>query len=74
MSRQAKTVLDLAYRHNHLRFARVTMVENALREYRPTKLEAAIHVMSLHEEIVSIQRAAAVPKPHRRRLSADHIR
>jgi len=31
MSRQAQTVLDLTYRHNHLRFARVMMLENALK-------------------------------------------
>src|ERR1700722_9567351 len=75
MSRQAQTVLDLTYRHNHLRFARVMMVENALKEYRPTKLQAAIDAMdSLREEIVSLQRAAAIPQPHRYRLSADHIR
>jgi len=60
MSTQAQTVLNLTYRHNHLRLARVTMVENALKEYRPTKLEAAIDAMdSLREEIVSLQRAAA---------------
>jgi lysophospholipase L1-like esterase len=75
MSRQGQTVLDLTYRHNHLRFARVMMVENALKEYRPTKLQAAIDAMdSLREEIVSLQRAAAIPKPHRYHLSADHIR
>jgi hypothetical protein len=75
MSRQAQTVLDLTYRHNHLRFARVTMVENALKEYRPTKLQAAIDAMdSLREEIVPLQRAAAIPKPHHYRLSANHIR
>lgn len=75
MSRQAQKVLDLTYRHNHLRFARVMMVENALKECRPTKLQAAIDAMdSLREEIVSLQRAAAIPQPHRYRLSADHIR
>jgi lysophospholipase L1-like esterase len=31
MLRQAQTVLDLTYRHNHLRFARLMMVENALK-------------------------------------------
>jgi hypothetical protein len=51
------------------------MVENALKEYRPAKLEAAIYAMdSLHEEIVSLQRAAAIPKPHRYRLTADQAR
>jgi hypothetical protein len=50
-------------------------VENALKEYRPTKLQAAIDALdSLREEIVSLQRAAAIPKPHRYRLSVDHIR
>jgi lysophospholipase L1-like esterase len=75
MARQAQIVLDLTYRHNHLRFARVMMVENALKEYRPTELQAAIDAMdSLREEIVSLQRSAAIPKPHRYRLTADHIR
>jgi hypothetical protein len=75
MARQAQTVLDLTYRHNHLRFARVMMVENALNEYHPTKWQAAIDDMdSLREEIVSLQRAAAIPKPRRYQLSADHIR
>jgi hypothetical protein len=51
------------------------IVESALKEYRPTKLQAAIDAMdSLREEIVSSQRAAAIPKPHRYRLSADHFR
>src|SRR6202035_3282161 len=31
MSRQARNVLDLTYRRNHLRFARMMMVENALK-------------------------------------------
>ena len=71
MSRQAQTVLDLAYRHNHLRFARMMMVENALKEYHPARLQAAVDAMdSLHEEIVALERAAAVPKLHRYRLTA----
>jgi lysophospholipase L1-like esterase len=70
MSRQAKTVLDLTYRHNHLRYARLMMVENALKEYHPVKLKSAIEAMdSLHDEIVSMQRAAAIPKPHRYRVT-----
>ena len=49
--------------------------ENALKEYRPPKLQAAIDAMdSLREEIVSLQRPAAIPKPHRHRLSTDQIR
>ena len=71
MSRQAKTVLDLTYRHNHLRYARLMMVENALKEYHPAKLKSAIDAMdSLHEEIVSMQREAAIPKAHRYRVTA----
>lgn len=70
MWRQAQTVLDLTYRHNNLRFARTMMVEYALRDYHPARLPAAIGAMdSLHEEIVSMQRAAAIPKPHRYRLT-----
>jgi hypothetical protein len=35
------------------------MVENALKEYRPRKLQTAIDAMdSLREEVVSLQRAA----------------
>jgi hypothetical protein len=46
-----------------------------LKEYRPPKLQAAIDAMdSLREEIVSLQRPAAIPKPHRHRLSTDQIR
>ena len=71
MSRQAQTVLDLTYRHNHLRYARMMMVENALKEYHPLKLKNATDAMdSLHEEILSMQRAAAIPKPHRYRVTA----
>jgi hypothetical protein len=71
MSRQAQTVLDLTYRHNHLRYARMMMVENALKEYHPLKLKSATDAMdSLHEEILSMQRAAAIPKPHRYRVTA----
>ena len=33
MTRQAQTVLDLTYRRNHLRFARMMMVDNALKDY-----------------------------------------
>jgi hypothetical protein len=40
------------------------MVENALKEYPLTKLQAAINTIdSPREEIVSSQRAAATPKP-----------
>jgi lysophospholipase L1-like esterase len=71
MSRQAQTVLDLTYRHNHLRFARMMMIENALKEYHPVKMQAALDAMdALHEEIVGLQRAAAIPKVHHYRLTA----
>ncbi len=70
MSRQARTVLDLTYRHNHLRYARLMMVEQAFHEYHPAKLEGALGAMdALHEEIVALQRATAIPKPHRYRLT-----
>jgi lysophospholipase L1-like esterase len=69
MSRQAQTVLDLTYRRNHLRFARMMMVDNALKEYHPAKLPAAVDALeSLEEEVLSLQRAAALPKPHRYRV------
>jgi lysophospholipase L1-like esterase len=71
MSRQAQTVLDLSYRHNHLRFARMMMVENALKEFHPKNLQSTLDAMdALHEEIVAMQRAAALPKPHRYRITA----
>jgi lysophospholipase L1-like esterase len=70
MSRQARTVLDLTYRHNHLRYARLMMVEQAFQEYHPAKLGAAIDGLdALHDEIVSMQRATAMPKAHRYRLT-----
>lgn len=74
MLRQAQTVLTLTYRHNHLRYARTMMVEYALGEYHPTTLKGAIDAMdSLHEEIVSLQRASAIPKPHRYSLTAVEL-
>jgi lysophospholipase L1-like esterase len=70
MSRQARTVLDLTYRRNHLRFARMMMVDNALKEYHPAKLQGALDALeSLEQEVLSLQRAAALPKPHRYRLA-----
>jgi lysophospholipase L1-like esterase len=70
MSRQARTVLDLTYRHNHLRYARLMMVEQAFKDYHPAKLGGAVEALdALHEEIVSLQRAAAIPKVHRYRLT-----
>jgi lysophospholipase L1-like esterase len=69
MSKQAQTVLDLTYRRNHLRFARMRMVEDALRSYHPEKLGQAVDTLkSLEDEVLSIQRAAALPKPHRYRV------
>jgi lysophospholipase L1-like esterase len=71
MSRQAKMVLDLTYRHNHLRYARMMIVEHGLKEFHPKKLAATLDSMdSLHEEVVSMQRAAAIPEAHRYRLTA----
>jgi len=59
MSTQAKTVLDLTYRRNHLRFARMMMADNALKDYHPTKLRAAVDALeSLEREVLSLQRAA----------------
>jgi lysophospholipase L1-like esterase len=69
MSRQAQTVLDLTYRRNHLRFVRMMMVDNALKEYHPAKLRGAVDALeSLEQEVLSLQRAAALPQPHRYRL------
>jgi hypothetical protein len=71
MSKQAQTVLDLTYRRNHLRFARMRMVDDALKEYHPVKLNAAIEAMkSLEVEVLALERAAALPKPHNYRLEA----
>ncbi len=72
MSRQAQTVLDLTYRRNHLRFARMMMVDRALRDYHPAKLDTAVEALeSLEQEVLSLQRAAALPKPHRYRLEPE---
>jgi hypothetical protein len=69
MSAQALTVLGLTYRRNHLRFARMMMVDNALKEYHPAKLRGALDALELLEdEVLSLQRAAALPKPYRYRL------
>jgi len=71
MSKQAQTVLDLTYRRNHLRFARMRMVDDALKDYQPAKLHAAVEAMkSLEVEVFSLERAAALPKPHHYRLEA----
>jgi hypothetical protein len=70
MTRQAQTVLDLTYRRNHLRFARMMMVDNALKDYHPAKLGAAVDALeSLEQEVLSLQRAAALPKPHHYRIT-----
>jgi hypothetical protein len=69
MSSQAQTVLDLTYRRNHLRFARMMMVDNALKDFHPKKLPGALDSLeSLEEEVLSLQRAAALPKAHSYRL------
>jgi lysophospholipase L1-like esterase len=69
MSTQAQTVLDLTYRRNHLRFARMRIVDEALKDYHPAKLRPAVDALeSLEREVLSLQRAAALPKPHHYRL------
>jgi lysophospholipase L1-like esterase len=69
MSSQAQTVLDLTYRRNHLRFARMMMVDNALKDFHPAKLRGAVDALvSLEQEVLSLQRAAALPKAHSYRL------
>jgi lysophospholipase L1-like esterase len=69
MTKQAQTVLGLTYRRNHLRFARMMIVDNALKDYHPAKLPDALDALeSLEQEVLSLQRAAALPKPHRYRI------
>jgi lysophospholipase L1-like esterase len=69
MSSQAQTVLDLTYRRNHLRFARMMMVDNALKDFHPAKLRGTLDALeSLEQEVLSLQRAAALPKAHSYRL------
>jgi lysophospholipase L1-like esterase len=69
MSSQAQTVLDLTYRRNHLRFARMMMIDNALKDFHPAKLRGALDALvSLEQEVLSLQRAAALPKAHSYRL------
>jgi lysophospholipase L1-like esterase len=71
MSRQAKIVLDLTHRHNHLHFARSMMVDQALREYKLAKTQAAMEALdNLEEEVVALQHATAQPKRHQYRLEA----
>lgn len=70
MSAQARTVLDLTYRRNHLRFARMMVVDQALRPYHPANLPGAVDALeSLEQEVLALERAAALPKPHRYRLA-----
>ncbi len=69
MATQAQRVLALTYRRNHLRFARMMMLTNALKDYHPTTLRAAEDALeTLEAEVLSLQRSAALPKPHRYRL------
>lgn len=72
MSAQAQSVLDLAHRHNHLHFARWRMVEDALKQYDLKKVQAAVDALdALEEEVISMERATAIPKPHRYRLTKE---
>ncbi len=69
MSRQAQAVLDLTHRHNHLHFARWKLVEIPLKEYKLANTRAAINSLdALEDEVVALQRATALPKPHHYRL------
>jgi lysophospholipase L1-like esterase len=69
MSSQALTVQDLTYRRNNLRFARMMMVDNALKDFHLAKLRGALDALeSLEQEVLSLQRAAALPKTHSYRL------
>jgi lysophospholipase L1-like esterase len=71
MSSQALTVQDLTYRRNNLRFARMMMVDNALKDFHPVHLRSALDALeSLEQEVLSLQRAAALPKAHSYRLEA----
>lgn len=69
MSEQARTVYEMIFRRNYLRAARINMVDNSLREYHPVRLGAALDALkSLEDEMLSIERAAAQPRPHRFQL------
>jgi len=72
MSAQAQSVLDLTHRHNHLNFARRRMVEDALKPYALTKVQATEDALdALEEEVILLQRATAVPKLHRYQLTRE---
>jgi lysophospholipase L1-like esterase len=72
MSAQAQSVLDLTHRHNHLDFARRRMVEDALKPYALTKVQAADSTLdALEEEVIALQRATAVPKLHRYQVTKE---
>jgi hypothetical protein len=50
-------------------FARMMMVDNALRAYHPASLRPALDgLISPEREVLSLQRAAALPKSHHYRL------
>ena len=65
MRKQATEVSDLAFRRNHLHFARWRMVDQALGTYRLATLDAALRALdALEAETAARERAAAQPKPH----------
>jgi hypothetical protein len=69
MSEQAQSVLQLTYKHTWIHFARWALIETSLAEYNFSGTRATTEMLdSLEEEAISLQRAAAAPKPHRYRL------
>lgn len=72
MSAQAREVLGLTHRHNHLHFARWMMVENAFKDYDLKKVRATADSLdALEDEAIALQRATAQPRPHRYRLMKE---
>jgi hypothetical protein len=69
MSEQARSVLELTYKHNYIHYARWAMIETSLEKYKLPGTRATTEMMdSLELDTVTLQRSAATPKAHRYRL------
>jgi lysophospholipase L1-like esterase len=69
MSKQAMSVLQLTYKHNYIHFARWAMIETSLDKYNLPRTRTATEMLdALEADVISLQRAAAMPKAHRYRL------
>lgn len=69
MWEQAQSVLKLTYKHNYVHFARWALIETSLEKYNLHGTRATLEMLDeLEADVVSLQRTAPTPKPHRYRL------